>query len=338
MIPKIRVAVVRSCEMQCIYCPRTPVINMENYDGAEKYCMTIDELIGILLEMQKYGLQDVHLTGGEPLHRGDLATLISCLTAKGFKVELNTNGVGLTKNRILKIKEAGVKFLKISLDAPNRELFFAFTGLDAFERVIQGIETALTIMPVRLNCVVMRSNLGSIIPLLKLCNDLGVQEIHLLDLTYYPGAGEKTFWEREFVYLTQELKPIIEAEYSQQFELLPIYGCRFYRLQIKSQGTAVILKEAQPTMRIPACADCQEYCHEGVFTLRLSAGGYLNFCPGNNNNGINALTLYRNGTLGDVMSKLSQIFEQAGPVDSFQQFLDQNSLNFPGGQDENMLS
>jgi len=332
MIPKIRVAVNRSCEMRCIYCPRGPFINMENYDGPEEYCLTADELVGILSIMKPYGLQDVHLTGGEPLRRGDLTTLISCLTANQFKVELNTNGFGLNnKERILKIKEAGVKFLKISLDTPNRESFLAFTGIDAFDRVLSGIKNALEIMPVRLNCVVMRSNLDSVIPLLNLCNDLGVQEIHLLDLTYYPCSGNRAFWEKEFVYLTKELKPMIEAKYGKKFEPLPIYGCRFYRLETKPQGTAVTLKEAQPTMRIPNCSDCQEYCHEGVFTLRLSAGGYLNFCPCNNQNGFNALDLYKKGQLDEAIAKLAAVFSQAQPTDSFQEFLTKNQLTFPGG-------
>ena len=333
MIPKIRVSVTRSCEMQCIYCPRQPFVNMENYDGKETYCLTTDELVGILQEMQPCGLQDVHLTGGEPLRRGDLITLISTLSTKGFRVELNTNGLGLQQKKVILLKNAGVKLLKISLDAPNRALFLAFTGLDAFEKVLEGIKAALTVLPVRLNCVVMRSNLSAIIPLLNLCNELGVPEIHLLDLTYYPGDGEKTFWEREFVYLTKELQPVIENEYSKKFELLPIYGCRFYRLETKPAGTVVVLKEAQPTRRSSVCSTCCKYCHEGIFTLRLSAGGYLNFCPDNNQYGFNALNLYRQGILGEAIESLIKIFDLSKPEDSFQTFLKKNNLIFlEGGQ------
>ena len=328
MIPKIRVAVSRSCEMRCIYCPHGPIIHMENYDGDEEYCLTTDELVGVLLEMKKHGLVDVHLTGGEPLRRGDLITLISCLTANGLTVELNTNGLGLTKEKVIRIKDAGVKFLKISLDTPDREAFLSLTGIDVFDKVVSGIRNALEVMPVRLNCVVMKSNIGSVIKLLELCNELGVQEIHLLDLTYYPCHGHKKFWEEQFVYLTEELAPVIEAEYGNKFTIMPIYGCRFYQLETKPGGTIVTLKEAQPTMRAPICSDCQEYCHEGIFTLRLSAGGYLNFCPCRNSGGFNALDLYKNGTLSQALGELSPVFEQAGPVDSFDAFLSRNGLNF----------
>lgn len=330
MIPKIRVAVSRSCEMRCIYCPHGNLVNMENYDGEEKYCMTTDELVGILLEMRKYGLQDVHLTGGEPLRRGDLTTLISCLTFHGFKVELNTNGLGLTKEKALQIKEAGVDFLKISLDTPNRETFYSLTGVDTFERVISGIKNALEVMPVRLNAVVMKSNLESTSELLHLCNNLGVQEIHLLDLTYYPCYGNKKFWEKEFVYLTKELLPKIEDEYGKKFEQLPVYGCRFYKIETILGGTVAVIKEAEPTMRIAACSACKEYCHEGVFTLRMSAGGHLNFCPCSNTNSFNVLTSYKDGTLDEKMSKISSTFSQAVPVNSFDDFVNKNGLIYKG--------
>jgi len=327
-IPKIRVAISRSCEMRCIYCPHGSAINMENYDGDNKYCLTTDELVAILSEMQKYGLEDVHLTGGEPLRRGDVISLASCLKSKGLRVELNTNGFSLTKEKATELKEAGIEFLKISLDTPNREAFRSFTGIDAFDKVVTGIKNALEVMPVRLNCVVMKSNFDSVIELLNLCNDLGVQEIHLLDLTYYPCYGNRKFWENEFVYLTKDLMPIIETEYGKKFEIMPIYGCRFYKLETRPGGTSVILKEAQPTMRIPKCADCQEYCHEGVFTLRMSAGGYVNFCPCSNVNGFNALDLYKEGKLGEAVLEMSSIFDQARPVDSFQEFVSRNQLSF----------
>jgi len=326
MLTKIRVSVSRTCEMNCVYCPHSPQIKMENYDGNNQYCMTTDEIIGILEIMHNFGLNNVHLTGGEPLHRGDLISLIKLITSLGMEVELNTNGIGLTAKRINSLKEAGIKLLKISLDAPNRGAFLSFTGLDAFEMVVDGIKKAIQIIPVRLNCVVMRSNLSTIISLLEMCNDMHVPEIHLLDLTYYPCVGGKSFWTREFVYLTKELIPILMRRFGNNFELLSIYGCRFYRMTTIPNGTTVILKEAEPTMRITHCENCEEYCHEGVFTLRLSAGGYLNFCPCGNQFGVNALDLYRRGVLKEIVAKYSNIFDSAILTNSFATFLDKHKL------------
>ena len=332
MLTKVRVSVSRTCEMNCIYCPHGPQIKMENYDGDNRYCMTTDEIIGILEVMHGFGLDNIHLTGGEPLHRGDLISLIRLITSLGMKVELNTNGAGLTAKRVRSLKEAGVELLKISLDAPNRGSFLAFTGLDAFERVIEGIKKAVPVIPVRLNCVVMKSNLDAVVPLLEMCNEMHVPEIHLLDLTYYPCVGGKSFWEREFVYLTKELMPILERRFGSGFELMPVYGCRFYRMTTIPNGTTVILKEAEPTMRIAHCQTCEEYCHEGVFTLRLSAGGFLNFCPCGNQFGVDALDLYRRGILNEAIAKYSAIFDSATLTDSFTTFLDKNKLTYPKGE------
>ncbi len=331
MLTKVRVSISRTCEMNCIYCPHGHQINMENYDGNNCYCMTTDEIVGILETMHGFGLDNVHLTGGEPLHRGDLISLIRLITSLGMKVELNTNGIGLTTKRIKKLKEAGVELLKISLDAPNRGSLLAFTGIDAFERVVEGIKKAVPVIPVRLNCVVMKSNLYTIIPLLEICNEMHVPEIHLLDLTYYPCVGGKSFWEREFVYLTKELMPILESRFHSGFELMPVYGCRFYRMTTIPNGTMVILKEAEPTMRIVHCQICEEYCHEGVFTLRLSAGGYLNFCPCDNKFRVDALDLYRRRILGETIAKYSAILDSATLTDSFATFLDKNKLTYSKG-------
>jgi len=159
---------------------------------------------------------------------------------------------------------------------------------------------------------------------------MGVSEVHLLDLTYYPCLGGKTFWEREFVYLTKELQPILEEHYGNHFEVMSIYGCRFYRMPTVTDGTAVVLKEAEPTMRALCCEQCDEYCHEGVFTLRLSAGGYLNFCPCSNKFGVNALRLLEKDRLRETLAEYSAIFGQAVSKDSFATFLERNSLVYRG--------
>jgi len=334
MFTKVRIAVTRQCEMNCIYCPRGSAINMENFDGLEEYCMSADEINGVIKVMVSQGLKEIHFTGGEPLRRKDLTDIIGQTVATGAHVELNTNGLGLNREKLLALKAAGLQSIKISLDVPNRGAFLAFTGLDAFEKVVAGIKSAVSVMPVRLNCVVLRYNQNSLIPLIKMANDLGVQRIHLLDLTYYPCAGGKEFWEREFVYLTKGVMESLEKEFGRKFKPMPVYGCTFYEMESVSGGTVVVLKEAQPTMRSETqCSQCTGYCHEGVFTLRLSASGYLNFCPCMNQSGVNALTLWREGKLAESLKTFSKVFDEAKPVNSFQTFLERNKLCYKeGGQ------
>jgi molybdenum cofactor biosynthesis enzyme MoaA len=193
----------------------------------------------------------------------------------GAKVEVNTNGLLITEKNVTQLRDAGCSLLKISLDTPMKQEYKAIREIDAFEKIIKGIEIANQIMPVRVNCVVLRSYLHTIYPLIELMSEIGVPRIHLLDLTYYPSRGSRNFWQKEFVYLTKEILPLIEKKTGGKFSKLPIFGCSFYALSTKK--TTIVLKEANPTMRSPLyCSQCRNYCHEGMFTLRLSAAGYLN--------------------------------------------------------------
>jgi len=326
---KVRVAMNKDCQLKCIYCPHNKNILMENYDNEDNYRLKDAEFLGIIKVMVDCGVTNVHFTGGEPTIKSNIAQIVKTVKSFGAAVELNTNGIGLTQGLTRELKGAGIEFLKISLDTPYSQDFFHITGGDCFDSVIIGIKNALQVMPVRLNCVVMRANQESIIDLLRISNDLGVQQIHLLDLTYYPScADQKEFWEKEFVYLTKEVLPEIENEFNCIFKVTDIFGCRFYQAQLSPGGITAVLKEAQPTMRSPLCTSCPEYCHEGIFTLRLSCNGYLNFCPAKNSLGINALKAWQEGNLTDALRRYSEIFDSAIETNSFEKFLNVNQLNF----------
>lgn len=340
MIPKIRISVTDRCQMKCIYCGGEEAL-MENFGPKRRTIYTQD-----LLEIIRYGLEvgffkKVHFTGGEPLLRPDLINLIDSTVKMGGEVELNTNGLSLTERRVKLLKKAGCSLLKISLDCVNRKEFYSITGFDGFERVIKSIDIASKIMPVRVNCVVMQQSVERTMSLINLMNKLKVPRIHLLDLTYYPFPGFKTFWEEEFVYLSKEVQPFLEKKIGKKFKEMQIFGCSFYELPSKNKETTIVLKEANDTMRSPSiCSFCQNYCHEGVFTLRLSTGGYLNICPFKNDLGVDALAALEKGTLIKEYEKFSEIFDETEQVNSFPTFLSRNNLRLKrrGELSENMLS
>lgn len=340
MIPKIRISVTNRCQMKCVYCGGEEAL-MENFGPKRGTIYTQD-----LLEIIRCGLEagffkKVHFTGGEPLLRPDLINLIDSTVKMGGEVELNTNGLSLTERRVKLLKKAGCSLLKISLDCVTRKEFYSVTGFDGFEKVIKSIDIASKIMPVRVNCVVMQQNVGKIVSLIDLMNRLRVPRIHLLDLTYYPLPSFKTFWEEEFVYLSREVQPFFENKIGKKFKEMQIFGCSFFELPSKNKGTIIVLKEADPTMRCPSiCSSCQNYCHEGVFTLRLSTGGYLNICPIENTLGVDALAAFEKGTLVKEYEKFSEIFDETERVNSFPTFLSRNNLKLKGRGElgENMLS
>lgn len=322
----MRISVSDKCQMSCIYCKGEKGL-MENF-GPQREMVSTYGLLEIIRIGVESGLKDVHFTGGEPFLRSDFFDLVKSTVALGAKVEVNTNGLLLTEEKARLLKEAGCSILKISLDTTEKEKFTSLTGINAIEKVIEGIKIVSPIIPVRVNCVVIRSNLNDIISLIDLMDKIGVQKIHFLDLTYYPFEGGKEFWEREFVDLTKEVKPLIEEKTKNKFGEMPIYGCNFSALSSKSKRTVIVLKEANCSMRSPLhCSCCQNYCHEGMFTLRLSAGGYLNICPEVNGLGIDAIAALKKGRLAEEYKRFSGIFDDTEQVkNSFSIFLERNKL------------
>lgn len=332
MIPKLRVSVNSDCNFRCVYCPRGPAVTMENYSGVDEPVLEADELIGILSEMKKCGLQKAHFTGGEPLLRPDLIEIISGATSLGLDVELNTNGLGLNENLVEALRDAGVNLLKVSLDAADSASFHEITGVDGFARVITGIKAAVEAMPVRLNTVVICRNMEQLGKIIRLAEEMGAAAIHLLDLTYYSSEAGRKFWMEEFVCLQTEVQPWLEDKLKLRFEPMGIYGCRFSSVTLPESGLSVVLKEADRTMRHSQyCTGCPNYCHEGVFTLRLSSDGYLNVCPANNQLGVNALKIMESGQLREIMDGYSKLFDESSPCDSFEAFLLSNKLTLSGG-------
>jgi len=325
MLPKMQVSVTEKCQMMCIYCEGwKKAMRSFNQEKRELSAKTILEIIRWGIEA---GLRDIHLTGGEPFLRNELIYVVRAITEMGARVEVNTNGLLLTEENVKLLKKAGCSLLKISLDTPEKQEFKAIRGIDAFEEIVKGIKIANRIMPVRVNCVAMRSNLRTIYPLIELMSEIGVPQIHLLDLTYYPFRGGKSFWQNEFVYLTKEILPLIEKKTERKFTKLPIFGCSFYALAMEK--TTVVLKEANPTMRAKSyCSSCRKYCHEGMFTLRLSASGYLNICPVVNSLGVDAASALKKGKLLREYRRFSRVFDETERIESFPIFLRRNRLVF----------
>ncbi len=317
--------------MKCVYCGGEDS-SMENF-GLIKREISAKKLLKIV----RFGLENkffrrVHFTGGEPLLRADIMHIIDSTVKMGGEVELNTNGLLLTENKIKQLRKIGCSLLKISLDCVRSQGFSSITGVNGYKKIIKTIKMASEVLPVRVNCVIMKRNMKSIIPLINLMSKIGVPEIHFLDLTYYPAASFKKFWEREFIHVSHKVRPFIEEKVGKKFKEISVFGCTFYKLVIK--GVAVVLKEANPTMRnYSFCPSCQTYCHEGIFTLRLSAGGYLNICPIENTLGIDAIDALRKGVLAKELEKFSKIFDNAKSVYSFSTFLGKNNLEIKRGRD-----
>jgi len=192
----LRISVTDRCNLRCVYC--MPPEGVKHVPHSE--ILTIEEIEALVRAAAGVGIRKVRLTGGEPLVRKGLTTLVESLAAVD-----NIDDIAITTNGVLleqlgpQLKEAGLKRVNISLDTLNPKRFREITRLGRLEDVKRGIETALRLdlHPVKINTVVVRGiNDDEILDLARLALDypLHIRYIELMPI------GESDSWaENRFV-------------------------------------------------------------------------------------------------------------------------------------------
>jgi cyclic pyranopterin phosphate synthase len=157
-IRDLRVSLTDRCNFRCFYClphgepPVAPKEQMLSYEEIEYAC---DIFVSL-------GIEKIRLTGGEPMMRRDIETIIRKLAALKPRLRdlaLTTNGYFLP-GRAEELKEAGLDRVTISLDSLKRDVFRRMTGVDVLERVLEGIAAAKSahLTPIKVNAVVVRGH------------------------------------------------------------------------------------------------------------------------------------------------------------------------------------
>jgi cyclic pyranopterin phosphate synthase len=158
-IRDLRVSLTDRCNFRCFYClphgepPIAPKEQMLSFEEIEYVCEIFVSL----------GIEKIRLTGGEPMLRRDIETIIRKLSQ--FKsnglidLALTTNGYFLPE-RARSLKEAGLDRVTISLDSLKRDIFKRMTGVDVLEKVLAGIVAAKEagLEPIKINAVIVRGH------------------------------------------------------------------------------------------------------------------------------------------------------------------------------------
>lgn len=138
----LRVSVTDRCNLRCRYC-----MPEDDYTWLPRETLLSFEEINRLVEIfAEFGVDKVRLTGGEPLLRRDLPTLIRLLKEQAAiqDIALTTNGI-LLDEQAESLRDAGLHRITISLDTLNPGKFKDLTKRDSFDRVLRGIEHVRTI-------------------------------------------------------------------------------------------------------------------------------------------------------------------------------------------------
>lgn len=183
-----------------------------------KDLLSTDELIEIIEVAVSQGIDEIRLTGGEPMLRPDIVEIVARISSikNAPKLSLTTNGLVLAK-LAKPLVDAGLRRINISLDTLDREVFKKMTHRDRIEDVFAGIAAAKEagLLPVKINTVLLRGvNDGEVVSLLKwaLAEDLNLRFIEQMPL----DAGG--IWSREQLITADE----IFAQLSEHYELTPV--------------------------------------------------------------------------------------------------------------------
>jgi cyclic pyranopterin phosphate synthase len=180
--------------------------------------LTTDELIEIIEVAVSQGIDEIRLTGGEPMLRPDIVEIVSRISSikNAPKLSMTTNGLALAK-LAKPLVDAGLRRINISLDTLDRDVFKKMTHRDRIDDVFAGIAAAKEagLLPVKINTVLLRGiNDGEATSLLKwaLAEDLNLRFIEQMPL----DAGG--IWDRNQLITADE----IFAQLSENFELTPV--------------------------------------------------------------------------------------------------------------------
>jgi cyclic pyranopterin phosphate synthase len=170
----------------------------------------IERLTRVLVSM---GIDQVRLTGGEPLVRRDLDKLIASLSSiEGLhSLSLTTNGY-LLKDMVAKLAAAGLTRINVSLDSLAQDKFFQMTRRDSLKQVLEGLEELEkypSIAPIKVNAVAMRGfTEEEVVPFALLARRKPYQ---IRFIEFMPLDADE-LWDRETVLTGDELKAMIERE------------------------------------------------------------------------------------------------------------------------------
>jgi len=262
-ISDLRVSVTDRCNFRCQYC--MPAEGLPWLDRDE--ILTFEEIERIVRLMVSLGIEDVRLTGGEPLVRRDFPLLASMLGGiEGLRdLSLTTNGYLLERDADA-LADAGINRVNVSIDSLQRDRFFQLTRRDALPQVLRGLEAIARhpeLRPIKVNAVAMRDFTED--EALRFAEFARRTEFQVRFIEFMPLDADHA-WSVDSVLTGDELRSIIDAEYPlQEMPREPSSTARVFRFE-DGQGEIGFINPVSE----PFCADCNR--------IRLTSEGKLRTC------------------------------------------------------------
>jgi GTP 3',8-cyclase len=263
-IKSLRVSVTDKCNFRCRYC--IPAEGLEWLRRDE--ILSFEEIGRLVRVMAGVGVNEIRLTGGEPLVRRDLPELVQMLAAiPGVDdLSLTTNGV-LLDRLAGPLVEAGLRRINVSLDSLNHVRFAEITRRDALDRVLAGLTEAeryQQLRPIKINCVAIKGFTEQEVPALV---ELARRKPYVVRFIEFMPLDADETWRKETVLTGAEVRVLIEQRFG---PLLPVPA--------KPSSTAQRFQFADGVGELgfinpvsePFCSACDR--------IRMTADGQLRTC------------------------------------------------------------
>lgn len=264
----LRVSLINTCNLGCVYCTCGTEDLKENYLLTQEKGISADSLSAIISQLHHaLQLETIRFTGGEPLLYKDLLKIVSSVKQLGINdLKITTNGL-LLENIAQDLASAGITSMNVSLDAIDEDIFYKVSRRSGIHRILRGIDKAIESgIDVKINSVVMKGlNEDQVLPLLDFAfsRNLRIRFLEIMAMGHLFGQSDKHFFSQN------EILSLINTRYE------------FTRLLRKNSSTAnywqteeghvfgIVANESEPF-----CGDCNR--------LRLDSMGNIYGCLSSN--------------------------------------------------------
>jgi GTP 3',8-cyclase len=263
-IRDLRISVTDRCNFRCFYCMPTEAMEWK----PKPEILSYEEIIQLAEIFVGLGVNKLRVTGGEPMVRRDLESLIERLARiEGLADLAMTTNAHFLRGRAKALKDVGLQRITISLDSLEPERFALLTGRNELKQVLDGIDAALEagLAPVKVNSVVIRGiNDDQAINFAAFARDNGV---HVRFIEFMPLDNGKV-WRREMIVPGEEVRQKINAVYP----LEPVVSgnlsetARRWRFADGAPGEVGFINPVTQ----PFCGHCSR--------IRLTADGMIRTC------------------------------------------------------------
>ncbi len=285
----MRLSLTDKCNLRCRYC--MPEAGLEWLKKSK--LLTAGEIVRLVgLGVDRLGVRELRLTGGEPLVRADLVDIVAALRRNhpALPISLTTNAVGLA-GKAQALADAGLTRLNVSMDTLHHDAFLQLTRRPFLDQVLAGIEAAdaAGLRPLKVNAVLMRGvNDDHAAELLGWCLARGYELRFIEQMPLDADHG----WTRSGMITAAEIRELLGRDFVLSPDPRLRDGAPAERFEVRDRGSDELLGTVGVIASVtePFCTDCRR--------TRITAEGKVMSCLFSRTE-VDLLALLRAGTSPD---------------------------------------